>query len=208
MENKKSIKATIFIFLLTFAVIALIIMSYFLYTFYNEKIAESKKANELTSEVNNLQTTISNLENKLNTISNTINSDNNNNTTVNNSNNSTTSEIDKKTKNNTNNKRIKYEFTSADNAAVRGYPRILKIYELTENEMSFEYNSGYDFSTSAINRNITGSALKNNEQLYVYEENISGHKYQLTFKFNDNKDTVKVSEYDNDNELGEIGLFR
>ena len=119
MENKKSTKVTLFIFLLTFAVIAIIIMSYFLYTFYNEKIAESKKANELTSEVNNLQTTISNLENKSNTISNTINSDNNNNTTVNNSNNSTTSEIDKKTKNNTNNKRIKYEFTSADNATVK-----------------------------------------------------------------------------------------
>ena len=103
---------------------------------------------------------------------------------------------------------VKYEFTSADNDATKGNPKILKIYELNENQLSFEYNCGFDFSKSTIDRNISGVAKVNDKNQYVFEENISEHKYKLVFEFNENKDSVKIYEYDNDSELGQISLWR
>ena len=212
MEDKKVTKISLSTFFLIFAIIVIIVMAYFLYKFYNEKTTESQKVTELTSEINGLQTTTKNLQEKLDTISNTVNSNSSNTTNTSNGGNASTNKINENsnTTSNTNTakKSVKYEFTSADNAAARGYPKILKVYELTENELSFEYNSGFDFSKSTIDRNIIGTARANAEQLYEYEENVSGHQYQLIFEFNDKKDTVKVYEKDNGNELSEINLWR
>lgn len=212
MEDKKVTKISLSIFLLILATIVIIIMSYFLYKFYNEKTTESQKVTELTSEINNLQTTTNNLPDKLNNISNTINSNSNNTANTNSIDNTSSNKI-KENENisnnsNTTNKSVKYKFESVDNAAARGYPKILNIYELTENDLSFEYNSGFDFSKSTIDRNLTGTARANAEQLYEYEENVSGHQYKLMFEFNDKKDIVKVYEYDNGRKLSEIELWR
>lgn len=135
----------------------------------------------------------------------TINGDTNSNKVTSNSTNTTnTNNEDSKNTNanvNNTNKSIKYEFKSTDETAV------LKVYELTDKNLSFEYNSGFDFSKSTIDRNITGTATTNTEKLYEYEENVSGHQYKIVFEFNDDKDKVTVYEYDDDNELSQINLW-
>lgn len=128
----------------------------------------------------------------------TINEDKNSNEVNSNSTNTTNNEDSK----NTNaNKSIKYEFKSTNETAV------LKVYELTDKNLSFEYNSGFDFSKNTIDRNVTGTATTNAEKLYEYAENVSGHQYKIVFKINDDKDKVTVYEYDNNNELSQINLW-
>lgn len=128
----------------------------------------------------------------------TLNEDKNSNEVNSNSTNTTNNEDSK----NTNaNKSIKYEFKSTNETAV------LKVYELTDKNLSFEYNSGFDFSKNTIDRNVTGTATTNAEKLYEYAENVSGHQYKIVFKINDDKDKVTVYEYDNNNELSQINLW-
>ena len=100
-----------------------------------------------------------------------------------------------------NDKTIKYEFKSTDETAV------LKVYELTDENLSFEYNSGFDFSKNTIDRNVEGTATTNAEKLYEYEENVSGHQYKIAFEFNADKDKVTVYEYDNGDDLSKINLW-
>ena len=115
--------------------------------------------------------------------------------------------LNKNSSANSTNKNIKYQFTSADNDAVKGNAKILKVYELTEKNMNFEYNGGFDFSKNTIDRNITGTAKENGKNKYDYEENVLEHQYKIVFEFNENKDTVKVSEYDNSDKINEIDLY-
>lgn len=133
----------------------------------------------------------------------TINEDTNSNKLTSNSTNTTNTnnEDSKNTNANNTNKSIKYEFKSTDETAV------LKVYELTDKNLSFEYNSGFDFSKNTIDRNVTGTATTNAEKLYEYEENVSGHQYKIVFEFNDDKDKVTVYEYDDDNKLSQINLW-
>lgn len=126
----------------------------------------------------------------------TINEDTNSNKVSLNSSNTTNNEDSKNT-----NKSIKYEFKSTDETAV------LKVYELTDKNLSFEYNSGFDFSKNTIDRNIAGTATTNVENLYEYEENVSGHQYKIVFEFNTDKDKVTVYEYDNGDKLSQINLW-
>lgn len=97
---------------------------------------------------------------------------------------------------------------SADNEAVRGYSKILKIYEFTADNMSFDYNSGFDFTKSTIDRKLEGVAKANDKKQYIFEEHTSGHKYKLVFEFNDAMNLVKIFQYDNDNEMGYFTLWR
>ncbi|MBR3249276.1 MAG: hypothetical protein IKF83_01085 [Clostridia bacterium] len=96
---------------------------------------------------------------------------------------------------------------SVDRAASRGNARTLKIYELTDTELNFNYDSGIDFETSTLDREVKGIAKVNAKKQYEFEENVSGHKYKIIFEFTENKDSVKVSEYDNDEEMNEINLL-
>lgn len=111
-------------------------------------------------------------------------------------------------KSKTQNKSVKYEFSSADNSAAKGNPEVLKVYELTKNELNFEYNSGFDFEKSTIDRNVEGSAKITSGKVYEYEENISNHKYKISFEFNSKEDTVKIVEYDNNKKISEVNLYR
>jgi len=131
----------------------------------------------------------------------TINEDKNSNEVNSNSTNTANNEDSKNTNANNTNKSIKYEFKSTNETAV------LKVYELTDKNLSFEYNSGFDSSKNTIDRNVTGTATKNTEKLYEYAENVSGHQYKIVFEFNDDKDKVTVYEYDDDNELSQINLW-
>ena len=85
----------------------------------------------------------------------TINEDKNSNEVNSNSTNTANNEDSKNTNANNTNKSIKYEFKSTNETAV------LKVYELTDKNLSFEYNSGFDFSKNTIDRNVTGTATKN-----------------------------------------------
>lgn len=99
------------------------------------------------------------------------------------------------------------EYTSADRAAAQGKPKVLKVYKLTEDELEFEYNSGFDFNTSIINRKISGIATINENNQYEYEEIYAGHKYRLLLEMQESNKMVRLYEYDGDNELFEISLF-
>lgn len=90
-------------------------------------------------------------------------------------------------------KSIKYEYTSADSFAAQGNPGILKIFDLTNTKIDFEYNHGWNFAESTIDRKISGIATINDNNLYEFIENIDGHQYSITFKISD--EMVTLSEY-------------
>lgn len=72
MEEKKITKISLSTFFLILAIIIIIVMGIFMYKFYNEKIAETKKSTELQTQISNLNETVTDLQTKINTISNTI----------------------------------------------------------------------------------------------------------------------------------------
>lgn len=73
MEEKKVTKISLSTFFLILAIIAIIIMGFFIYKINNDKNAEIKKSTELQSQVNSLNGTVSNLQGKIDSISETIN---------------------------------------------------------------------------------------------------------------------------------------
>ena len=217
MKKKKSLKTSLFTIFLLLVIIA---MAYYIYI---EKTNHNKEIEDLEANVANMQNTNNKLQEKIGSksnkidsekISNTENVTNNSGNSINNhentTNNSGNADNNTSSSNNTSksNSSIQYEFVSADQAAAKGYPRILKIFKLTENELEFEYNSAFDFSKSTLDRTVSGTAKTNDEQIYEFEETIDGHQYKLIFELNESKDTVKVYEYDNENEIGFINLFR
>lgn len=212
-EEKKQAKIGISSILLIIAIIVIAIMSYYIYvlkTNYNAEVTG------LETNVTSMQNTINNLQSKLNLISEIINSDSvpelkpvnsgevsgeGNATNLDNTQTSNT-----ETSNTENN--AMYTFTSVDTAAVQGNPKILNIFELNENEMQFDYNSGFDFSKSTIDRQITGTAKINADQMYEYEEVTDGHLYKLVFEFDETDTMIKISEYDNGVLFGWINVVR
>ncbi len=86
MEEKKATKISLSTFFLILALILIVVMSIFIYKFYNEKIEANEKSAELQVQVSNLNTTVNDLQGKINNILNTINSNNSieNTTTTNN----------------------------------------------------------------------------------------------------------------------------
>ena len=209
-NEKNVVKISLSTFFLILATIAIVVMAVYIFI---EKTSHNNEIEGLETKISAKQNEIDGLQGKIDSISNTINSGK----TANSENDTNNSEELKDTTNNiatSNNKEEKqnktviYEFQSADRAAAQGYPRILKVFELTENELEFEYNSGHNFDTSTIDRKIIGTARANAEQLYEFDETIDNHQYKLIFEFNESKDTVTVFEYDNGNEMGYINLFR
>ena len=195
-NEKNVVKISLSTFFLILAIIAIIIMAFYIYT---EKTSYNKEIANLETNLDAKQSEIDELQEKIDLISNTINSGK----TINDTNVPTSENVEKEK-----NKIVKYEFQSGDRAAAQGYPKILKIYELNENELDFEYNSARNFDTSTIDREVKGMARANAEQLYEFDETIDNHQYKLVFEFNESKDTVTVYEYDNGHEMGYINLFR
>ena len=58
MEEKKVTKISLSTFFLILAIIAIIVMGIFMYKLYNEKTEETKKSNELQTQVNSLNETV------------------------------------------------------------------------------------------------------------------------------------------------------
>ncbi len=209
MSEEKSKKVNISTILLIIAIIGIAIMGYFVYKFYNEKIIESQKVKDLNTELEQIKSDKSILQEKIDAINNALKSNENNvneETSI-----DTESKIEKEsTENNVNtsaegSKKVEIQFESMDNAAARGYPEVLKIYEHNETEMDFEYNAGFDLTNSTL-KNISGIAKVNNENAFEYSEEINGHQYKIVFEFDEKKTSVKVTEYDNSNLLSFITL--
>ena len=211
MNNKKSILVWILTFLLIFAIIAILIMSYFLHKIYIENITLNQHNAELSNSIDNFQEKINEISNTLSSIkfdTNTSDDKSNENKTDTNTSDDKSNENKTDTSKKTSTIEAKYEFSSADNNASKGYPKILKVYELTENELNFYYSSGHNFTTNTIDREITGTAKSTSKNLYEFEETTSCHQYKLSFEFNDKNDMVTVHEYDNNNEMGHVNLWR
>lgn len=68
MEEKQSIKISLSTFFLILAIIAIIIMGFFIYKLNTDKSAEIKKSNDLQSQVSTLNGTVNNLQEQINTI--------------------------------------------------------------------------------------------------------------------------------------------
>ena len=200
MKDKKPLKKSSTTFLLIVAIIVIIVMAFYIYM---EKTNYNKEISDLEVNAANMQNTIDKSQEKIDSKSNTINSEK-----ISNSENITNNETTSINNTSNQNRSVEYEFTSADQAAAKGSPKILKIFELTENKLEFEYNSAFDFSKSTTDRQVSGTAKTNAEQSYEFEETVDGHQYKLIFEFNSSKDTVKVYEYDNGNEISFINLFR
>ena len=74
MDEKKPIKISLSTFFLILAVIVILVMGYFMYKLYNEKVAATQKIDNLNNEISNLESNVNNLQQKIDSISNTINS--------------------------------------------------------------------------------------------------------------------------------------
>lgn len=73
MNEKEGIKISLSTFFLILSLIVIIVMSIFIYKFYNEKIEATKVSTELQTQVNSLSETVNNLQSKINNVSETIN---------------------------------------------------------------------------------------------------------------------------------------
>ncbi|MBQ2938600.1 MAG: hypothetical protein IJE05_07015 [Clostridia bacterium] len=73
MEEKKTIKISLSSFFLMLAILIIIIMTYFIYKFYNEKVLATKEIEKLNTQVISLENTVNNSQDTINTISNNTN---------------------------------------------------------------------------------------------------------------------------------------
>ena len=78
MEEKKVVKIGLSTLFLILAIIIIVIMTVFMYKFYNEKIEANEKTAELQTQVSNLNKTVSSLQEKVDE----INSDKSNTTNI------------------------------------------------------------------------------------------------------------------------------
>lgn len=165
------------IFILVLSIITFVIITYF----YNNKTSETNQINSVNILSENI---IKNALPENTLISNEI---------------TTSDEIISSTKT------VKYEFTSADNMAAQGNPGILKIVELNNDKIEFEYNHGWNFTESTIDREILGIAEINSGNLYEFNESVDGHEYSITF--NVSEEMVTLSEYIDGELLSIINLW-
>lgn len=80
MEEKKSLKISLSTLLLLFAIIVIVVMGYFIYKFYNEKITATEEITNLNNQISSLESTVNRLQETINNVSTTINNSQNNNT--------------------------------------------------------------------------------------------------------------------------------
>ena len=80
MDEKKPIKVSLSTFFLILAIVVIIVMGFFMYKLYNEKVAATQKVDNLNNEIDTLENTVNNFQEKIDSISNTINSNTSNST--------------------------------------------------------------------------------------------------------------------------------
>ena len=166
MSGKEPIKVSLSTFFLIIAIIVIIVMGYFMYQFYNEKVIATKESAELKTQVDNLQ-------GKIDTISQTINSNNseeNDNTSVSNNSASFTDEQVKK--------------AIADYLELDAHAGCGALLEKLTEKGQIKYDSSkYDINTNTgeITTNVKFSDYKKAMLNYVteaeFEKNWTSKKY-------------------------------
>lgn len=185
--------------LITFILILMVIiitMAYYIFQLNKGQKISSNTIGELNSQVNILKNTIEKYKEE-NTILSSQKPSSNLNVIVN--------ETVPSSANTTSNEDVKYEFTSADNLAAEGNPGILKIFNLTDSQMIFEYNHAWDFTQYTIDRKISATANIIDENLYEFIEYIDGHTYSITIKFDE--EMVTLCEYSDGSLISQINLW-
>lgn len=92
-----------------------------------------------------------------------------------------------------------YVYSSADNAAYRGNPELLYVYEINDNVIKFKYKAPWN------SEDIKGTAKKIETDLYVYE---SGNKKIELLLNSVGEDSIKVTEYENGSETSFKNLWK
>lgn len=193
--------------LLAVAVIVIGVMSFFIYKLSTEKAEEKEKVANSNNQVANLEGTVEDLQGKIDAIANIINTNNTTSNISSNENKNTITSDNKVTNNNSNqnsNNTVKYQFESGDNLAAEGRPGIVKIFEINDNEMKFEYNQGFDVTNGTTEKTVVGTANKNQEGLYEYKEDANG--YRITIEFSEDK--INLKEYKDENLISERNLWK
>lgn len=90
----------------------------------------------------------------------------------------------------TENEKVLYTYASGDNAAAHGNGELLYVYEMNDNVIRFKYRAPWN------EEDISGTATKSSQDLYVYEKGT--YKIELLLNSMGNN-SIKVSEYTNGN---------
>lgn len=93
-------------------------------------------------------------------------------------------------------KKVLYLYTSGDNNAMKGNPETLKIYNMDEKEIDFQYHAVWN------EKDISGVAQNTNSNKYVYEDN--NYKIELNL----NEDSIEVNEYTSGQLTSTVKLFK
>lgn len=209
MEEKNVTKISLSTFLLIIAIIAIIVMSVFIYKLNNDKTTEIQKSTELQSQVNSLTGTVNDLQGKINKVSETVNSNGNQENEASDVKSSTTTKTEKEIKNETiktntdvnknNSKEAIYFYSSGDRNAANGNPELLYVYEFSNAKMKFNYHAIWN------NEDIAGVAKSTDGEKYVYEN--SNRKLEILLN-SMGENSVKVTEYENNSMTSEVSLFK
>ena len=89
-----------------------------------------------------------------------------------------------------------YTYTSGDVNAANGNPEVLKVYEIDETKIDFNYHN------ASNKKDVTGTAKKVENNKYIYE--LEEYKIKLTIM----DDTIEVKEYINNKLNSTIKLFK
>lgn len=100
MEENKSVKVSLSTVFLIFAIIAILIMGYYIYNISAQNKIANEELNSLNTEISHLKDSVETYQETINSISNTLNSENSNKNDV--------SSKDSENKNNTSNTTSKY----------------------------------------------------------------------------------------------------
>lgn len=96
--------------------------------------------------------------------------------------------IKEKNNNNNNNNNVLYTYGSADNSSTNGNGELLYVYEMNDNIIKFKYHTPWS------ENDITGTATKATNDLYVYQKD----NYKIEIQLNTTGDnSLKITEYEN-----------
>lgn len=91
--------------------------------------------------------------------------------------------------NTNNNNNVLYTYASADNSATNGNGELLYVYEMNDNIIKFKYHTPWS------ENDITGTATKANNDIYVYQKD----NYKIEIQLNSmGENSLKITEYEND----------
>lgn len=93
-------------------------------------------------------------------------------------------------------KKVLYLYTSGDDNAMEGNPETLKIYNMDDKKIDFQYHAVWN------EKDISGVAQNTSSNKYVYGDN--NYKIELNL----NEDSIEVNEYTSDQLTSTVKLFK